>query len=659
MTHRTHPMQRALLGLLVLIGSEVLAFGSDRPNIILVVTDDQGYGPVGRHGHPWIETPHLDALHDRSVRFERFLVSPTCAPTRSALMTGRHPMRNGVTHTILERERMTLEATTLPELLKGAGYTSAIFGKWHLGDEDPYQPQNRGFDEVFIHGAGGIGQAYRCSCADAPGNLYFDPVIRYNGAFVQTRGFCTDVFFSAALDWIEEAKESETPFFAYIATNAPHGPFIAPPESRARFEAMGFSKETAGFYGMIENIDQNMGRLADRLAAWDLTGDTVVIFMSDNGMTGAGAGSGILGRTAEGAELAMDNAGMRGLKGSADEGGVRVPLFVSWEGHFEPGRQVDEVCAHIDLLPTLAQIAGVDAMEDSYPAAQVEGRSLLPLLSADQTVTWPDRYLFTHQGRWPTGTDPNEHKFKGYAVRSARFRFVNGDALYDMLADPGQKENVLDQHPEVVADMRAAYDAWWAKTVPMMVNESAPLSKTRPFHLAHEAQLAQGGIPEWRASMPDRSEDAVQLVGRTQHVMVPEVEGESGWRFEDGVLTASPGWDSVITPESYQDFRMHVEFNVNDAPGKDHEANGNSGVYIQQRYELQILNSFGISEADYQASDCGSLYRLKKPDRLACRPAGEWQSFDILFRAARFAPASVGGETKTEDARIRCSTTAR
>jgi hypothetical protein len=165
----------------------LLAAQNAAPNIVLIITDDQGYGPLGRHGHPWLKTPHLDRLHDVSTRFTRFLVSPTCSPTRSALMTGRHSMRNGITHTILERERLTLNAVTLPQILKKVGYTTGIFGKWHLGDEEPYQPHNRGFDETFIHGAGGIGQAYACSCADAPDNSYFDPVIRYNGQFVKTQ----------------------------------------------------------------------------------------------------------------------------------------------------------------------------------------------------------------------------------------------------------------------------------------------------------------------------------------------------------------------------------------------------------------------------------------------------------------------------------------
>src|SRR5210317_2529585 len=203
-----------LCSLFIIHGLSALPFGAS-PNIILVITDDQGYGPVGKHGHPWIKTPNLDKLHGQSTRFERFLVSPTCSPTRAALMSGRHPMKNGITHTILERERMALDATILPQVLKTAGYTTGIFGKWHLGDEEAYQPHKRGFDEAFIHGAGGIGQAYACSCADAPGNKYFDPVIRHNWSFVKTHGYCTNLFFSAALGWIKQAKASDAPFFAY------------------------------------------------------------------------------------------------------------------------------------------------------------------------------------------------------------------------------------------------------------------------------------------------------------------------------------------------------------------------------------------------------------------------------------------------------------
>ncbi|MCR9294528.1 MAG: arylsulfatase [bacterium] len=473
-----------------------------RPNIVLVMTDDQGFAPVGAHGHPWIQTPNLDRFHHASTRFTRFLVSPTCSPTRSAIMTGRHPMKNGVTHTILERERMTLQATTLPQILQTVGYKTAIFGKWHLGDEEPYQPQNRGFDESFIHGAGGIGQAYNCSCADAPNNKYFNPVIRHNGRFVKTNGYCTDLFFTAALGWIDQQRQAERPFFAYIATNAPHGPFIAPPANTAKFENLGFSSQTAGFYGMIENIDENFGVLIDRLEQWGLLENTLIIFMSDNGMTGGGSGK-------QDQPLVNGypfyNAGMKGLKGSTDEGGVRVPFFIRWDGKIQAAQDVDRIAAHIDILPTLAALAGAE-----LPPGQVEGRNLLPLIEGSATSDWPDRYLFTHKGRWKTGEDPDSNQWINFAVRNQRFRYVGqgtlkmaegerrgAGALYDMLADPGQTTDVLHQHPQVAEEMRVAYEQFWKEARPLMVNEDAPMSPTRPFHVWYEEQLAAEGIPDW------------------------------------------------------------------------------------------------------------------------------------------------------------------
>ena len=478
------------------------SYNSKSPNIILVITDDQGYGPIGRHGHPWIRTPHLDKLYDTSTRFTRFMVSPTCAPTRSALMTGRHPMKNGVTHTILERERMTLKATTLPQVLKQAGYTSGIFGKWHLGDEELYQPHQRGFDEAFIHGAGGIGQAYNCSCADTPGNKYFNPVVRHNGSFVKTNGFCTDIFFTAALGWIKEKKQGDSPFFAYITTNAPHGPFIAPPKNTKYFTDRGFSPKQAGFYGMIENIDENIGRLMNKMKEWDLDKDTILIFMSDNGMTGGGSGR--MGQdVAKG--YPFFNAGMKGLKGSAEEGGVRVPFLVRWDNQWKPGRDIETLSAHIDILPTFAEIAGIKKL----PLNQVEGRSFLPLLTGKKKKLPDNRYLFTHRGRWPTETEPDEHKSFNYSIRSEKWRYVapqsarkglnSQGSLYNMKEDPGQKNNIIEKHPKVVKKMKKAYEQFWKETRPLMVNESVPMSKTRPYHIWFEEQSKNGGIPQWKA----------------------------------------------------------------------------------------------------------------------------------------------------------------
>lgn len=474
----------------LLLGSLHADLTGSKPNIILMITDDQGYAPIGAHGHPWIQTPNLDKLHATSTRFERFLVSPTCSPTRAAMMTGRHPMKNGVTHTILERERMALESTTLPQVLKSAGYTTGIFGKWHLGDEHEYQPDQRGFDEVFIHGAGGIGQAYKCSCADAPGNKYFDPMIRHNGSFVKTSGYCTDLFYTAGMGWIKSVKDGDAPFFAYITTNAPHSPFIAPPSNEKKFTDLGFDKKTSGFYGMIENIDENIGRLLENLEKWDLMEDTVVIFISDNGMTGGGSGR--AGKPlAEG--FPFYNAEMKGLKGSTDEGGVRVPFFMRWDGKLDPKKEIHTIAAHLDILPTLAGLAGA-----SFPEDQVEGRSLLPLIE-NPDAEWSDRHFFTHKARWKTGADPEESKWKTFAVRNQKYRLVGKEELYDMENDPGQTTNVIDQHPEVAAEMLKAYEQFWSETRPLMVNEDAPMSPTRPYHVWYHEQVAAGGIPAWSA----------------------------------------------------------------------------------------------------------------------------------------------------------------
>jgi arylsulfatase len=469
-----------------------------RPNIIYVMTDDQGYGDVAAHGNPVIETPALDRLRDQSVRLTEFHVSPTCAPTRAALLTGRHEFRSGITHTILERERLRPEAVTLPQLLRRtAGYTTGIFGKWHLGDEDEYQPERRGFDRVFIHGAGGIGQTYPGSCGDAPGNTYFDPVIRSDGVFVRTQGYCTDVFFDAALDWIDRCRQDQKPFFCYVTPNCPHGPYDCPPGSDQKYlaplEAAGVRDPKqratiARFYAMIENIDTNMGRLLGKLDEWGLAEDTLVVFSTDNG-TAAGA--------------AVANDGMRGQKGSPYRGGTRVPAFWRWPGTLPAGVDVAAVTAHIDVLPTLCELAG--ATIPPPVAAKVEGRSLVPLLE-DAEAEWPERLLVTHVGRWERG-QAAESALRNCRIREGRWQLVNvknrPDAweLYDLAADPGEKQNVAAEHPDVVARLARAYDAWWASVQPELVNENIDGPRENPFKVAFRKQFgpdataAPGGPP--------------------------------------------------------------------------------------------------------------------------------------------------------------------
>jgi len=457
-----------------------------KPNIILVMTDDQGYGDLACHGHPFIMTPNLDKLYAQSTRFTDFHVSPTCAPTRSALMSGRAPFKNGVTHTILERERMALSAKTIAETLKTADYTTGIFGKWHLGDADAYQPGSRGFDEVFIHGAGGIGQNYPVTCADVPKNKYFDPVIRHNGTFVKTKGYCTDIFFQQALTWIKQSKDK--PFFAYITTNAPHSPFIVADKYKNLYTDKVKNKNVAAFFGMITNIDENMGQLMEKLDEWDLANDTLLIFMTDNGSAAGGR---------------VYNYGMKGFKGSHHEGGSRVPLFMRLPGKIKAGIDVDRMARHYDLYPTLAEFAGAK-LPQGY---KLDGKSLMPLIE-NPKADWADRYTVFHVGRWKKeglkgrwgkgNTDPDKAKYNNFAVRNEKWRLTGKDELYDIQKDPSQLNNVAKQNPQIIKETLEVYDAWWTEVRPMMVNEDAPTDTEQPYVVQYKKQKDEKGIPEWK-----------------------------------------------------------------------------------------------------------------------------------------------------------------
>ena len=487
---------RSLLGICVLAvagASDVLAdsLAGSRPNIILVMTDDQGMGDLSCMGNTVLSTPNLDKFHGMSTRLTDFHVSPTCAPTRSAIFSGRHEFRNGVTHTIKERERMALSTTTFPQLLRRVGYETGIFGKWHLGDEDEYQPYSRGFSETFIHGAGGIGQAYQGSCADFPPNRqslgkYFDNVILHNDTIVKTKGFCTDVFFQAALGWVKKQHTAKTPYFAYITLNAPHGPMLAPEKYKKKFADMGWDGNTQGRYGMIENIDHNFGLLMSKLDEWKAWDNTLVIFMTDNGQ--AGRSGKINGRKAP-----IFTAGFKSGKGSPYEGGTHVPAFWYWKGKLGEGADITALTAHIDLYKTFCELAGA-----KIPGSvqEIDGRSLVPLLENPE-ANWEDRHLFVHKGRWEKGTDPNDSKFASCAVRTTRWRFVNNKELYDISADPYEKNDVAADHPEVIAELQKHYDAWWSKTVPLMVNEDAPYCDHHPQGVRYEKQRKEKGIPDW------------------------------------------------------------------------------------------------------------------------------------------------------------------
>ncbi|VTU00295.1 arylsulfatase a : Sulfatase OS=Chthoniobacter flavus Ellin428 GN=CfE428DRAFT_1942 PE=4 SV=1: Sulfatase [Gemmataceae bacterium] len=468
-------MTRTLLALAAVLGpahappaAAADPLAGKKPNVVFILTDDQGYGDLSAHGNPVLKTPNLDRLHAEGVRFTDFHVSPTCSPTRSALLTGRHEFKNGVTHTIHERERLTLKATTLPQVLKTAGYTTGIFGKWHLGDEPDRWPDKRGFDEVYIHGCGGIGQSYPGSCGDVPGNSYFGPTVLHNGTFEKTTDYCTDVFFAGATKWIESVKGKGKPFYCTITTNAPHAPLNVRPEDEARYKDLVKQPNVAKFFGMIANIDDNVGKLLGKLKEWGLEKDTLVIFMNDNGGT---------------AGVPVFNAGMRGSKVTPWLGGTRASSFWRWPGTLAPA-ECDRLAAHVDFFPTLAELAGAKLGADV--TQQVEGRSLVPLLQ-NPKAEWADRTLFTHVGRWPKGANPDDHKFAGCSVRTKPWHLVSaGKAkgaweLFDVAADPGEQTNVADKHPDVVKKLAAEYDAWWASLPPYLVNEDAVPPKENPF----------------------------------------------------------------------------------------------------------------------------------------------------------------------------------
>ena len=447
-----------------------------RPNIIVILTDDQGYGDLGRNGNKVIKTPNLDRMYDESLHFEDFHVSPTCAPTRSSIMSGKHEFKNGVTHTIFERERMSLKSTTIAQVLKSAGYTTGIFGKWHLGDEDAYQPDKRGFDEVFIHGAGGIGQSYPGTCGDAPGNSYFSPTIKHNGKFEKTEGYCTDVFFGQAMKWIESIK-SKQPFYIHITPNAPHGPLQCP-EEYIKMYAGKVGDQAARFFGMITNIDDNVGKLMAKLKELGIDDNTLVVFLNDNGGTGG---------------VGVFNAGMRGGKGTAFNGGTRAMSLWRWPGMIKSAA-CDRLTAHLDFFPTFAELAGAKVRDDVEK--KLDGFSLVPLLENPQAGWHEDRMLFTHVGRWKPGGEPE--KYGPCSVRWQKYLQVREKGrwcLYDLKADQGETNDIAGQHKDVVEKLDKAYDAWWAEILPCLENEqtykTAP--KINPFKAQYQKQYGGSG----------------------------------------------------------------------------------------------------------------------------------------------------------------------
>ena len=466
----------------VVADSSAVSAAPVKPNIIFILTDDQGYGDLSAHGHPLLKTPNFDRMHNEGVRFDNFYVSPSCSPTRAALLTGMHEFRSGVTHTREPRMRLHKDAVTLPELLKKSGYRTALIGKWHLGGntEKGYRASDRGFD------------LYSNVYADL-----FDGLVHHNEKLVgKVPGkFREDIYFDEAMRYIEECGDK--PYFCEIATISPHTPLGAPERFIAPFRGK-VSDEEATYLGMVANLDYNIGRLLDFLAKRKLDKNTIVVLMNDNGQT---------------CGLDVYNAGMRGCKTTAWQGGSRAFSFWRWPGQWIPHR-VDNLTAHLDFLPTICELTGTPLPKRLQ--GELEGFSLVPLLKAKGPLSWHDeRMVFLHTGRWASGL-ADAHKYAKASVLQRHFILVRNRAceeiactgetrgecdglravekgskvgtytkanaqfhwgvtpsgrwaLYDLKKDIACRNDIAEKNPERVKTMAAAYDKWWDDLYPVMI----------------------------------------------------------------------------------------------------------------------------------------------------------------------------------------------
>lgn len=419
------------------------------PNVLIVLTDDQGYGDLSCHGNPVLKTPNLDRLHSQSVRFTDFHSAPMCTPTRGQLLSGLDALYNRATSVTAGRAVLRRDVPTMANIFAAAGYRTGIFGKWHVGDNYPYRPMDRGFQEAIYHLGFGM------SSAPEFGNDYFNGRYRDKGVIKKFEGYCTDFWFREAMRFMRESHSRKQPFLCYLPTNVPHGPHWVDEKYAAPYKKHG---AVANFFGMIANLDENMGKLEQFLAETGLRDNTIVIFMTDNGGT---------------AGVKIFNAGMRGRKQMYYDGGHRVPCFIRWpNGKLRQPGDVATPAQMQDILPTLIDLCGV-----KKPAnARFDGVSLAPLLRGTGGVA--DRMMVVQYGQILKKWDS--------CVIWGKWRLVGQDELYDLREDPGQEKNVASSSPEVLAKMRAYYEAWWEKNISVLddyqaISLGAP--QENPVHL--------------------------------------------------------------------------------------------------------------------------------------------------------------------------------
>jgi len=424
-----------LIVLSALMGLSTLASvnaATNRPNVVILLADDQGWGDLSIHGNTNLSTPNIDTLARDGAMFDSFFVCRVCAPTRAEFLTGRFYPRTGVRGVSTGQERLNADEITIAQTFKRAGYRTGAFGKWHNGSQGPYHPNARGFDEYYGFTSGHWGN-------------YFDPMLEHNGTIVAGKGYITDDLTNKAMSFIEENKDR--PFFCYVPYNTPHSPMQVPDEffdkvanrplaMHNRNPELEDMPHLRAALAMCENIDWNVGRVLKKLDALNLTDNTIVIYFSDNGPNGW-----------------RWNGGMKGRKGSIDEGGVRVPFLIRWPGKIKPGLRIEAIGDAVDLLPTLAECANIPLISEK----PIDGRSLKPLL-LDEKRQWPDRTLFHYGGRAKKGS-----KRPPLSVRNQRFRLDAAGQLFDMKTDRGQNHDVAKTHPEVVKSMQSASDQFMSE----------------------------------------------------------------------------------------------------------------------------------------------------------------------------------------------------
>lgn len=412
-----------------------------QPNIVLIMADDQGWGDLGITGNTNLQTPNIDAIAENGVMFDHFYVSPVCSPTRAELLTGRYFPRLGVYSTSAGGERLNLDETTIAEVFKEAGYATAAYGKWHNGMQPPYHPNARGFDDFYGF------------CSGHWGN-YFSPMLEHNGEIVQGEGFIIDDLTNKGLDFMDNNKDK--PFFLYLPYNTPHSPMQVPDEFWDSFKDKdllmkyhGDEVENENFtraaLAMVENIDYNVGRVFHKLRDLQLEENTIVVYLSDNGPNGW-----------------RWNDGLRGKKGSTDEGGVRSPLVIQWKNNLPEGKRISQIASSIDLLPTLSELAQIPANTQK----PLDGKSLKPLLMEDNP-DWDPRVVYNH---WNSGT----------SIRTDKYRLDNEDRLYDMYHDSGQTTDISLKLPQMTDSLKGLKSNWLREVMPKQKE-----MKDRPFTLGH------------------------------------------------------------------------------------------------------------------------------------------------------------------------------